>query len=240
MFEKTARFYDAIYAWKDYRTEVDRLDRLVRERNPDARTLLDVACGTGKHLDLLKDAYGVAGVDLDPQMLEIARDRLGSDVPLHRGDMVEFDLGRRFDVVTCLFSSVAYTRTPGRLATAIGGMARHLQPGGLLVVEPFFPPDEWMAGHLDASFVDQDDLKIARMSLSAAPADEITMTFHYLIGTPDGVTYQTEDHVVGLFTQEQYAQAFRAAGLETEYHEEGLMGRGLYIGRAPGHTPAGG
>jgi SAM-dependent methyltransferase len=233
VFEKTARLYDAIYAWKDYRTEVDRLDRLIRERNPDARILLDVACGTGKHLELLKDAYEVVGVDLDPVMLEIARDRLGPDVPLHEGDMTDFDLGRRFDVVTCLFSSVAYTRTPDRLAAAMGAMARHLDPGGLLVVEPFFAPDEWMAGHLHANFVDQEDLKVARVSLSGPAANQITMTFHYLIATPEGVTYQTEAHEVGLFAHDDYVEAFRRAGLEPEHDQEGLMGRGLYLAVAP-------
>lgn len=228
MFRKTARFYDAIYSWKDYRTEVDRLDRLIRGRDPGARTLLDVACGTGKHLELLKDAYEVEGVDLDPSMLDIARERLPG-VPLHEGDMTSFDLGKRFDVVTCLFSSVAYARTPDRLASAIASMARHLGPGGVLIVEPFFPPEQWDEGHLHAIFVDEEDLKISRVSLSEPAAPEITMSFHYLVGTPEDVAYFTEDHTVGLFTHEQYLEAFRAAGLEPEHDAEGLMGRGLYV-----------
>lgn len=233
MFEKTARFYDAIYSWKDYRTEADRLDRLIRERNPEARTLLDVACGTGRHLELLKDAYEVVGLDVDPAMLEIARERLGPDVPLHQGDMANFDLGQRFDVVMCLFSSVAYTRTPDGLAAAIGTMARHLEPAGLLLVEPFFPPDQWEGGHVWARFVDEEGLKIARMDVSPPAAPEMTLTFHYLIGTSEGVTYQTEEHPVGLFTHEEYARAFRLAGLEPERDEEGLMGRGLVLSQAP-------
>jgi SAM-dependent methyltransferase len=232
MFERTERYYDAIYAWKDYRTEVDRLDRLIRERNPGARTMLDVACGTGKHLELLKDVYQVEGIDLDPGMLEIARERLGPEVPLHQGDMARFDLGKRFDVVICLFSSVAYMRTPEQLAAAIANMARHLQRGGVLLVEPFFTPDQWEGGHVSANFVDHDDLKIARMNVSAPAAAEVTMTFHYLIGTPDGVRYETEDHTVGLFSHGQYVEAFRGAGLEPEHDEEGLMGRGLYLGVA--------
>jgi ubiquinone/menaquinone biosynthesis C-methylase UbiE len=228
MFRKTARFYDAIYSWKDYRTEIDRLDRLIRERNREAGTLLDVACGTGKHLELLKDAYEVEGVDIDPGMLAVARERLPG-IPLHEGDMTSFDLGKRFDVVTCLFSSVAYARTPDRLTSAIASMTRHLADGGVLVVEPFFPPDKWEEGHLHALFVDEDALKISRVNLSGPAAAEITMSFHYLVGTPEEVTYFTEDHTVGLFTHEQYLQAFRAAGLEPEHDAEGLMGRGLYV-----------
>lgn len=228
MFRKTARYYDAIYSWKDYRTEVDRLDRMIRERNHGARTLLDVACGTGKHLELLKDGYEVEGLDLDPEMLAIARVRLPG-VTLHEGDMTSFALGKRFDVVTCLFSSVAYARTPERLATAIASMAGHLAPGGLLVVEPFFPPEEWDPGRLSGIFVDQPDLKIARMDLSPPRGPEIPLEFHYLVGTAEGISSFTELHRIGLFTHDQYIEAFGAAGLDPEHDPEGLMGRGLYV-----------
>ncbi|HKX25466.1 MAG TPA: class I SAM-dependent methyltransferase, partial [Actinomycetota bacterium] len=170
MFWKSQRFYDAVYAWKDYRSEVDRLDRIIRERHSSARTLLDVACGTGKHLELLRHRYRVEGLDLDPEMLAIGRQRLGPDVPLHEGDMVGFDLGRQFDVVTCLFSSIAYARTADRLGAAIGSMTRHVAPHGLLIVEPFFSPGEWEPGHLDSTLVDEPDLKVVRMSLSG-PAE---------------------------------------------------------------------
>src|SRR5688572_6828476 len=101
MFRRSQRFYDAIYAWKDYRTEVARLLSIIRDRVPEARTLLDVACGTGKHLELLRDHYRVEGVDLDPEMIALAGERLGPDVPLHVADMTDLELGRRFDVVTC-------------------------------------------------------------------------------------------------------------------------------------------
>lgn len=230
MFRKSQRFYDAIYAWKDYPAEAERLATVIHQRVPDARTLLDVACGTGKHLELLRRRYDVAGMDLDPQMLEIARRRVGPDIPLHLGDMVDFDLGRRFDVVTCLFSSIAYARTPHRLDAAVAAMARHMAPGGLLVMEPFFSPDQWEPGHLTSNFVDEPDLKVVRLNLSGPVASEITMTFHYLVGTPEGIDHFTEDHQVGLFTHEQYVEAFRAAGIEPEHDREGLMGRGLYVG----------
>jgi SAM-dependent methyltransferase len=189
-----------------------------------------MACGTGKHLELLRDRYRVEGVDLDPEMLDIARARLGPGIPLHVGDMVHFDLGKRFDVVTCLFSSVAYAVTPERLASAIGAMAHHVAPSGVLAVEPFFAPDEWEPGHLNAIFVDEPTLKVARLTLSGPPAGRVTLTFHYLVGTPDGIEQFTEDHEVGLFTREQYAEAFRASGITPQYDPEGLMGRGLYIG----------
>ncbi|MBA2569767.1 MAG: methyltransferase domain-containing protein, partial [Chloroflexi bacterium] len=87
MFRKTAELYDLFYDWKDYAAEVERLAVIVAERVPGARTLLDVACGTGRHLELLRGRFVVEGVDLDAGLLAVARERLGPDVPLHRGDM---------------------------------------------------------------------------------------------------------------------------------------------------------
>src|SRR4051812_24592288 len=114
MFSRSARIYDAIYASiRDYPLEAAVLDRLIRERRPGARTLLDVACGTGAHLEHLT-AYEAEGLDVDPQMLAIARERL-PNVSLHEGDMTDFDLGKRFEAVVCMFSSIGYVRTEERL-----------------------------------------------------------------------------------------------------------------------------
>ncbi len=233
MFERSQRFYDAIYSWKDYPAEVARLEQLIDARRPEARTLLDVACGTGKHLSLLRERFEVEGVDVDPRMVAIAQERLGS-VLVHSGDMATFDLGRTFDVVTCLFSSIAYTRTEEGLRGAVANLARHTAAGGLMIVEPFFTPDAWESGKVWAAFVDEPGLKIARMDVAAEPLDaQVTMSFRYLVGTDEGIEDFTEMHRVGLFTVEQHLAAFREAGLEVEQDPEGLMGRGLYVGLVP-------
>ncbi len=230
MFTRSARFYDALYAWKDYAAEVEKLHATIQERRPGASTLLDVACGTGKHLALLRDrGYVPEGVELDPAMLEIARNRL-PDVSIHEGDMLDFDVGRTFDVVTCLFSSIAYAGTVQNLRRAVSTLARHASPGGLVIVEPFFGPEQWEAGRLFALFVDEPDVKIARMDVAPAPLGGIvSIQFHYLVGTPEGVEHFTERHEVGLFTPADHVDAFQSAGLDVHHDPDGLMGRGLYV-----------
>ena len=228
MFSRSARIYDAIYASvRDYPREAAELDRLIQERRPGARTLLDVACGTGAHLEHL-EGYEVEGLDLDPEMLAVARERL-PDVPFHEGDMAAFDLGERFDTVVCMFSSIGYVRTEERLRSAIASMARHLEPGGVLVVEPWLSPDVWMDRHVGAVFVDEPELKIARMNIAQREGNVSIVEFEYLVGTPDGIERFSERHELGLFTVEQYLEAFRAAGLEANHDPEGPMGRGLYV-----------
>ncbi len=230
MFVKSAAWYDAIYAWKDYPREADRLHALIGQHAPrPAATLLDMACGTGQHLPYLKTHYAVEGLDLDEEMLALARQRC-PDVVFHRANMVDFDLHRQYDVVTCLFAAIAYAKSLPRLQQAIASMHRHVRPGGLVIVEPFIRPDRFQPGHVAAIFVDRPGLKIARINVGTVENGIAILPFHYLVGTSEGVQYFTERHELALFSHNEYLAAFRATGLEVVYDEEGLMGRGLYIG----------
>jgi SAM-dependent methyltransferase len=230
VFRRSARLYDAVYAtMKDYRAEAERVHELVEARRPGARTLLDVACGTGAHLEHLARHYDVEGLDLDPDMLAVARERLPG-VPLHEADMAAFELGRTFDAVVCLFSSIAYVRTLERLERAVASMAAHLEPGGVLVIEPWVLPEQWDARRLHAVFVDEPDLKIARMSVPPPLAREQTLEFHYLVATRDGIEHFTERHDIAMFTHDEYVGAVGAAGVRVEHDPDGLVGRGLYVG----------
>src|SRR6266542_1471726 len=124
MYTKSARFYDALYHFKDYATASKQLHALIQQYSPGAQTLLDVGCGTGKHLECLRGYYRVEGLDLNPEMLEVARGRCPG-VSFHMEDMVDFNLEYTFDVVACLFSSIGYVRTVARLNRAVASMARH-------------------------------------------------------------------------------------------------------------------
>jgi SAM-dependent methyltransferase len=237
MFDRSQHLYDLVYGFKDYPGEAHRVAELIEERRPAAHSLLDVACGTGKHLAELRERFPDAeGLDLDGGLLEIARERLPGLV-LHEADMTSFDLGRRFDAVTCLFSAIGYTRTEEKLRAAIAAMALHLEPGGVLLVEPWFPPEDWKPGHLHLLTVDEPDVKIARATIAGLEGTVSIIDFHYLVVTRDGFESFSEHHEAGLFTPAQTLGALEAAGLDAEHDEEGLTGRGLYIGTSPSDVP---
>ena len=76
-FHRSAHVYDLVYSHLDYATSAAYVEGLIRERNAAAASLLDVACGTGLHLGIWRDQFEhVEGVDLDPNMLAMARQRL--------------------------------------------------------------------------------------------------------------------------------------------------------------------
>jgi len=233
MYARSARFYDAIYSFKDYAAEAAELDRRVQAAKPGAATLLDVACGTGGHLRELSGRYRCEGIDLSADQLSVAAQN-APKVSLHQADMTAFDLGRRFDAVVCLFSSIGYVGTVQRLNEAIAAMAHHLEPGGVLIVEPWLEPQVWQDGHLSSLFVDDSDIKIARLSVASTEGRLSVMEMEYLVATREaGVEHFVERHALGLFTIDEHMAAFAAAGLQARHEAEGLIGRGLYTAVRP-------
>ena len=235
MYTQSARYYDALYRSmrKDYSAEAQVVAGVVdRLKTSPGNELLDVACGTGLHIAELRDRFVCEGLDLDRGLLGIAAAR-NPGVEFHLADMVGFNLGKKFDVITCLFSAIGYVPNAMRLSQTIQTFARHLKPGGVVLVEPWFTPDRWIDGHLSALYVDEPDVKAARMSISRRDGNVAVLNFHYMVASSDGVRTFTEAHRLTLFTHEEHMEAFRKAGLRVEYDATGPMGRGLYVGTLP-------
>jgi SAM-dependent methyltransferase len=235
MFRQTAHVYDLIYeaSGKDYAAESSAIHELVQARNRGARTLLDVACGTGGHLRHLRHWYTVMGVDLDPDMLEEARVHLPG-VPLVEADMRTLDLDARFDAVTCLFSSIGYMAGTDELGDATRAMARHLHPGGVLVVDGWVRPVTWRDGdppHLEVAA--DDEVTVARVSRTTREGNTTRLEMHHLIATRDRIDHVVDHHELTLFTPEEYETAFLSAGLVVETVESPMEGRDRYVGVRP-------
>lgn len=230
MYSKLADVYDQMYHFKDYARESAYMVDVIRRHQPAARTLLETACGTGRFLQHLRTEFEVEGLDMSEEMLGRGA-TVVPGVPLHLGDMTSFSLGRRFDVVCCLFRSIAHCRTPERFHAAIQAMAEHVQPGGLLLVEPFFTPETFWERNIVLNEYRGEDMKLSWMYVGKRHGNEVRLDIHCLVGTPDGVSHFVEAVDLGLFTPEQYREAFADAGLQMSHEAPGPSGVGLYLGR---------
>jgi len=134
-YEPLAAHYDLLTAGYDHRRWVGALDRLARQHGLAGARALDLACGTGRALGpLLELGYDVAGCDLSPAMLAVARER-HPDVDLSVADMRELPELGRFDLVLCLDDAVNYLLDERDLTAALRSARSALADGGLLIFD---------------------------------------------------------------------------------------------------------
>lgn len=115
--------------------------------------VLELACGSGRLLvPLVRAGNRVVGLDASPHMLEIAREKLADSGPdverraeLHQGDMRGFDLGETFDLALIAVKSFAFLTERTDQQRALGAIARHLRPGGLLALDLMHPSLDWLS-----------------------------------------------------------------------------------------------
>ncbi|MFY1575845.1 class I SAM-dependent methyltransferase [Verrucosispora sp. WMMD703] len=235
-----AAVYEATYrsrgkSWQAEATDV--ADRILAVR-PAATRLLDVGCGTGAHLESFAGRFAhVEGVEFAPAMLDVARRRLPG-VTLHAGDMRDFRLGATFDAVTCLFTAINFLGTVAEMRAAIATMARHLAPGGVLVVEPWWFPERFIDGHLGGDLVREPDRVVARISRSTQQGRLTRMEERWLVGDAHGIREFTQVGLLAMFTRDEYLDAFAAAGCEGSYVTGWLTGRGLFVAIRTGEPPS--
>ena len=120
------RFSDLAASGVDVHGEADFVTDL------GARSVLDAGCGTGRvAIELARRGIDVVGVDLDPAMLEAARDK-APELTWVEADLATVDLRRTFDVVTMAGNVMIFVAS-GTQGPIVARMAAHLAPGGCLV-----------------------------------------------------------------------------------------------------------
>jgi len=135
IYQKIAKDYDSIYYWKNYENDILIVESFFIKYGTKVRYILDVACGTGNHdLLLAKKGYKITGIDLNIEMLSIARNKVRNGF-FQSCDMKNFELNQRFDAVICLFSSINYNLDLMELKRTLGNFYSHLKPNGICIFD---------------------------------------------------------------------------------------------------------
>lgn len=184
-----ARYYDLLYRDKDYRGETEFVDRLIRAHVPGAHRVLELGCGTGIHAILLAEqGYDVAGIDISEDMLSVAAQRVAglpqvtaSRVRFNRGDVRDFQVEGRFDVVLSLFHVLSYQLTNDDLRAVFARVKAHLAPGGAFIFDCWYGP---------AVLTDRPSVRVKRFADAATSVTRIAVpTLHPNLNSVD-VHYQ--------------------------------------------------
>ena len=118
--------------------EVRERQRVYVDDFRDAAPVLDVGCGRGELLVLLREAGVEArGVDADSDMVAYA---LGEGLDVEQADAIAYLQGVEDDALGGIFAGqVVEHLPPGTLQALLGLAVRKLRPGGLFVAETINP-----------------------------------------------------------------------------------------------------
>jgi len=225
VFEGYARFYDLLYADKDYAAECRLLERVFAENGvrPDAN-ILDLGCGTGGHVVPLAEAgHGVTGVDRSSKMLEIARGKAaaaGVEPTLVLGDVRAIDLQRTFDAIISMFAVVGYQLSNHDLASMFAVARRHLDTGGVFIFDAWFGPAVLSVRPEEKRkrVVLEDGSTLARVARPTLDVVAQTVRVDYELAREDGggdsATEAVESHTMRFLFAQEVAYFLEMAAFE--------------------------
>jgi SAM-dependent methyltransferase len=216
LYSELAKYYDRIYWWKDYNQEVDFLTKVLKRYEVRGKCILEVACGTGNHTKILAaKGYEVTGVDINDDMLSIARRKVRSHARFLRGDMRDLDavVDGRYDAAICLFSAISYNLTRSDLKRTIQGLYDHLKERGVVIFDTHFTKRNFEDGHRGEDIFDEGGVFGARLGISKREGDAGLISFSYLI--KDGaktIVLRNDVHRFGLFDINDFLVTMQEVG----------------------------
>ena len=218
LYKKLAKYYDKIYAEKDYAGEAEFIQWVVKKhKKSKGKKLIDIACGTGNHIQYLRNYYTVTGLDLNPEMLKLARKKV-PDGKLIKGDMKKLALTEKFDVIICMFASIAYNLTYDELENTLKLFYNHLQTGGIMIFDIHIHEDYFLGGQVWVNTVVEKDLQLARISPSPQKKEVLDLNLIFLIKEKGKIDFEIDQHHLGLFNATHVRKIMNNIGFKTKIY----------------------
>ena len=221
-------YYDLLYRDKDYAAEAAFVVQLIERHAPLAappasRSLLDLACGTGRHAaEFARRGFRVAGSDPSSGMLRCAAEncaRAGVQVDLYPHSFQTADrIGRRFTVVTAMFSALNYLTTYGDLARTLRAVDRLIEPGGIFIFD-FWNGNAVLDGYSPVRVKEIADGTRRLLRTSETTLDPLRQTaqVHYHVVLSEGATILAdfvEDHHVRYYFPQEMVDVLEVHGFD--------------------------
>lgn len=231
IFHDYSSYYELLYRDKDYEGEANYIASVLRGAAPQARTILEFGCGSGRHArSLSARGYQVSGIEQSAFMVDIARQSAAATRTAFEcvhGDIRTVDLGRRFDAVISLFHVVSYQTTNQDVLQTLASATRHLKPGGLFFFDVWHGPAVLtQRPSVRVKRIEDESLRVVRIAEPALNSSEGTVTVRYTIHAErkkDGHWNAIhEEHRMRYFFPTEIDLFARATGFLVERTEEFL------------------
>lgn len=135
-YKEIAKYYDKIYHFIEYEKQAKYFIKLINKFNKSGNNkILDVCCGTGTHIILLKkEGFDITGLDMSDDMLNLAKKK-NPDIRFIKNNMRTFDLKEKFGTIICFFNALVYNKNEEEMKKALSNLYSHLEKGGILIFD---------------------------------------------------------------------------------------------------------
>lgn len=129
-YKEFAKYYDKFYQNKDYQKEVNFLKKFINKTDK----IIDIGCGTGIHASLLeKDGYNIDGLDLNQEMLDIAKNRLSSNI--YNQNILDININNKYNIIISMFAVINHLKDTIELEQALLNLKKILLPNGKIIID---------------------------------------------------------------------------------------------------------
>jgi SAM-dependent methyltransferase len=195
-FGKTySKYYNLLYKDKNYQEEYMYICDLIRKHsNTGNKNILDIGCGTGKHLSFFKkDGYTVSGVDVSENMISEARNYLQQENDLICCKASEFKFNKKFDTIISLFHVMSYQTENDELGKVFQNVSEHLTDDGLFIFDFWYGPAVLTEPPVvKIKRLEDDEVKITRLTEPVMRYNENIVDVNFEVMIEDKKTHLLE------------------------------------------------
>lgn len=223
IFRSYGKYYDVIYADKDYEKECDFLEEIFRKYSKfTPKTILDGGCGTGGHaIPLAKRGYEVTGVDSSEEMINIAEEKAGKsgvNIDFDVMDLCELRLNKKFDACICMFAVIDYLTNSKDLSKALLNVREHLKDNSLLVFDFWYGPSVLtVLPTPKMKTVEKEGVKVVRFAEPHLDTfhHACEVNYYFIVMKENLVVYEgKEKHVVRFYFPEEIKHYLGESGFQ--------------------------
>lgn len=217
MYGQFAEYFDELFAYKDYPKEARFIEWAVTKKRSEGNNLLDIGCGSGTHLNLLRKRYNIFGIDKSSQMIKIARQKVKGGKFFVK-DMKTFSLNHRFDTIICMFSAINYNLNYSELESSLKRMRDHLNSGGVLIFDLYNNTDTYKPDTVRVRTLRKKNLDLAVISQPKVTGTEYKIGYIYLAKRDGKTELFIDDHVRGIFEVSKVYALMKRLGFKTKIY----------------------
>lgn len=226
LYKTYAKFYDLIYyesQGKWHEKQINFVISLIKKYNIKGKRLLDVACGTGNHIKTLKQkGFSVTGIDLNKEMLKIAKKKV-KGIKFIQQDMKKLRLNKKFDIITCFFSSIHYNQDIKELKKTLKNFYNHLDTKGILIFDAGFVKENLDPGHRFADGFETKDFSLTRCCRNYIKGNKLIIPFVYVLQKDNKNIIDEDIHTLGIFSINEIKKVMANIGFKTKIYFKGDM-----------------